>query len=1193
MALIVTFVMITGNAAGALAEIQVSEKTAALAAAQAINETAPTIEVPDSGNPVPTTDITVTDGAVPMTQAPSPGNAVPETQAPSPGNAVPETEAPSSGNAVPETQAPSPGNVVPETKAPSPGNPVPETQAPSSGNAVPETQAPVQSKPDPVTEVPGLSKPDPTTETPGEGEQAPPSETQGPGETVGSSDTNAAGEDPVQPETGWNGENIGQTGMTGQSNTSDIQNETTMWPQNGVQTETESEERTLKVINERIEVHITKKDGSAFAAGTHLEMKTVSDMVKEDTDPIAAAAACEKSFREAWKKLLTDRYVNLCDEAKAQEIAENVLKGISFFQTCHISVKNADGSEVGQEETDITFFVKDKDFYEKALDSTQMVCIGTYDDQFVVMEKEGTVTLKEEDKTTAVKISVDKNGWFSFFLTDISWKEPWKQVEAGAEEMTEPSSETGTEVPSEPGSEAGTEMPSEPGSEAGTEVPSEPGSEAGTEVPSEPSSEAGAEVPSEPGSEAGTEVPSEPGSEAGTEVPSEPGSEAGAEVPSEPGSEAGTEAVIEIITEPTNEIIQEEHKEITVQKDDLIIKAVMADGTSYEEGAYMAVMTLAEILEGADEAELAYYDNLLVDSLVEKYSTAYRDSHNEMEWTEEACSELALEIRDAITVQPYNVEFYQQDGSSLEAGEQTLSFVMQDKQMIEDELEKNKKIEIATYDGGMNAFYPEMQTVVPEDESSLSLVTTTGHVGLFAVVQYDNAFLYSGEDMDELTGMTETELEADLYWEGDVSTYKPDGITMTASSKFNTSAAYGANTYSGKYGFLGWIDGVSSIKTFKDPAYCTSSNLKTVSMQPSNEGRGLLCNNSAYYPKSNAPAGHFGWIVSKAGYNVENNCYVDVLVTVSNWRTWAYDEKGNKIAVNPCFGMNNMENKLEWVYYGPDPAVEFDIKVIKSGTANGKGQGYTMMPGDYRFCWEDVDHGQRYGVFLDDGAKMDARYALNNSVLYTSSVGIFGKTYELFQSPSSSGTDTSQAPGSYYRWACWTEVSNLSHFHMLIEQSYTCNGMAGYWSSRYTASMLKNRSDTISADIDKGDTLVDGFGMMWMNWSGAAPGPTKPAIINKRTSNDGNTWNISNELGKVEDEWWYSVVLNVPYISDPDYYYDSLKITDVLPAGVDYRGSFSAVNLDTNKDATGLFALTGQAGNSNNLTVSAAGAAMN
>lgn len=391
--------------------------------------------------------------------------------------------------------------------------------------------------------------------------------------------------------------------------------------------------------------------------------------------------------------------------------------------------------------------------------------------------------------------------------------------------------------------------------------------------------------------------------------------------------------------------------------------------------------------------------------------------------------------------------------------------------------------------------------------------------------------------------------EMQSFFFGDVAMYvasSPNGTPLTQMPSYKKVTA-GSMSYSNQYVPLRKYS--NSVIT----PWCTDYSNIT-------EGTSTATGINYFIPKSANGKGKCGWTVTNVGYDRANKCFLDLKITLADYSTSCKTASGGTVAnVYPHVGI--MKNiGITWDSALPNFMLKYEI--VKSGTN-------TLMAGNYRFQWRDIDSMQRFGLSLQNG-KFDAKYCLTDAVPYGETHTYFGRSFECVNAVRGGSSDTDD------RYSVWWELSGTSSFYIFVGQSGNRS------ESLYSASTIKDRYAS-SADGSRG-------GIAGLGWRASAPGPVVPLPdpVTKAVSNDGVNWGTSNTLASATSEYWYQIEAYVPF-EDAAFYYNYFAVNDILPAGVDYAGSFSAVRVESGQDATDCFTVTN---NNDNVTFAATAASL-
>ena len=276
--------------------------------------------------------------------------------------------------------------------------------------------------------------------------------------------------------------------------------------------------------------------------------------------------------------------------------------------------------------------------------------------------------------------------------------------------------------------------------------------------------------------------------------------------------------------------------------------------------------------------------------------------------------------------------------------------------------------------------------------------------------------LFSEEEIEEFA--SEEDLFGEIFSDEEVTddmvslyavpeNFVQEGSPVRFGANGFTTVSLGNQSYNSKYAKLGWN---------ADTQVIPWSNAGGDVVAGRRNGSGV--NGPYFVPLNDNAKGKYGFRVTNVGYNKEAGTKVDLLLTCVNYRNYTYDYKGNKVTdVYPLFGIG--ESSDLWILFKEAlPAQEIRIDIVKSGTT-------TLIPGNYRFRWLDIDMYQRFGILLKDGS-IGQRFATNDSVVNVLNKTVFSKSYEVLTAPAE------EVKGEVPQNTVVYEVNNCSRFNLCI-----------------------------------------------------------------------------------------------------------------------------------------------------------------
>lgn len=408
--------------------------------------------------------------------------------------------------------------------------------------------------------------------------------------------------------------------------------------------------------------------------------------------------------------------------------------------------------------------------------------------------------------------------------------------------------------------------------------------------------------------------------------------------------------------------------------------------------------------------------------------------------------------------------------------------------------------------------------------------------------------LFSEEEIEEFA--SEEDLFGEIFSDEEVTddmvslyavpeNFVQEGSPVRFGANGFTTVSLGNQSYSSKYAKLGWN---------ADTQVIPWSNAGGDVVAGRRNGSGV--NGPYFVPLNDNAKGKYGFRVTNVGYNKEAGTKVDLLLTCVNYRNYTYDYKGNKVTdVYPLFGIG--EGSDLWILFKEAlPAQEIRIDIVKSGTT-------TLIPGNYRFRWLDIDMYQRFGILLKDGS-IGQRFATNDSVVNVLNKTVFSKSYEVLTAPAE------EVKGEVPQNTVVYEVNNCSRFNLCILS--TGNEKHSNETSRKIRAAYE--------EIISGTTSFSAG----LNWDSKAYGPIEYPGILKKTGNTLDSQGISNVLPDSTAGYYYTMQVDVPE-EYPQYYYNEFRVGDVLPLGCDYNGYVKVKTLPAEEDVSGWFQIGTQADN--------------
>lgn len=408
--------------------------------------------------------------------------------------------------------------------------------------------------------------------------------------------------------------------------------------------------------------------------------------------------------------------------------------------------------------------------------------------------------------------------------------------------------------------------------------------------------------------------------------------------------------------------------------------------------------------------------------------------------------------------------------------------------------------------------------------------------------------LFPEEEMEEFA--SEEELLGENFSDEEVTddmvslyavpeNFVQEGSPVRSGANGFTPVSLGNQSYSSKYAKLGWN---------ADTQVIPWSNAGGDVVAGRRNGSGV--NGPYFVPLNDNAKGKYGFRVTNVGYNKEAGTKVDLLLTCVNYRNYTYDYKGNKITdVYPLFGIG--ESSDLWILFKEAlPAQEIRIDIVKSGTT-------TLIPGNYRFRWLDIDMYQRFGILLKDGS-IGQRFATSDSVVNVLNKTVFSKSYEVLTAPAE------EVKGEVPQNTVVYEVDNCSRFNLCILST----------GNEKHSNETTKKIQAAYEEIISGTTSFSAG----LNWDSKAYGPIEYPGILKKTGNTLDSQGASNVLPDSTAGYYYTMQVDVPE-EYPEYYYNEFRVGDVLPLGCDYNGYVKVKTLPAEEDVSGWFQIGTQADN--------------
>lgn len=302
-----------------------------------------------------------------------------------------------------------------------------------------------------------------------------------------------------------------------------------------------------------------------------------------------------------------------------------------------------------------------------------------------------------------------------------------------------------------------------------------------------------------------------------------------------------------------------------------------------------------------------------------------------------------------------------------------------------------------------------------------------------------------------------------------------------------------------------------------------------------------------YLPLDESAKGKYGFRVTNVGFNREKNISLDLLLTCTDYLDYTYDNKGEKITdLAPLFGISDSDDL--WLLFADElPTQEIKIDIVESGTN-------TLVPGNYRFRWLDIDLYQRFGIKLQNGS-IGHRYATKDSVVNVFQKELFSKNYEILTAPAA------KVDGEVPQNTVVYEVDQSSGFYLAILSP-------GY------GNFSKNAEKRIRSKYEEALT-GSCASTAGLQWDAKGYGPVEYPKLTKKTGNTLTDQGDSNDLKNITDEFYYTLQTEIPE-EHPAYYYSLCSITDTLPDGVDFADYAAVKMLPSGEDVTSWFQISNE-----------------
>lgn len=646
-----------------------------------------------------------------------------------------------------------------------------------------------------------------------------------------------------------------------------------------------------------------------------------------------------------------------------------------------------------------------------------------------------------------------------------------------------------------------------------------------------------------------TELPSLADTE---HIPETEASEA-AETPPSTENETGTEQMpaTESAGEPaepeeTPEAQTEQSDEnilvLEGQCQNVTVRASRSDHEPFPKGACVTITTLEELAQEAEDpaAELAQYQEILTNAAVEALSDEYMALHPETEWNTALTDALQASLLEAAgALHAYDISVWHGDGSCFDASRLDLLLQISDGEMKHRIADGSAAVRVVDYTDASGAVLPGSEkctTGISQTEEMAYFSISDTEQGILAALELDGSWSFDAEqEIADEDAESLADGETSLYAVPENS-YKQIGTNMAASGSF-TPVSYGDRFYSNNYTSL-CKTGASAISAWNNGG----KNVKVFELV--NSGGNSY---TAMVPLNGNAQGAFGWRISNVGFSRAYSCQLDAVITVEAYSTDTATCEGKKVEnVYPVIAISPGGNV---VYNQSLPSFRLRYDIVQSGTS-------TPVPGNYRFCWLDIDAGQQYGFAVANGT-IDGKYCTASTVVNTDTHKYSdGLVYTRMIAPVKANGTRNPNYQAYF------EVGNTSCFKLWVGPAYRDNdGKTGYTKDHIEGVY----SNVINKNWDYASKSI-------IEWDGTSPGPVSGEPVEKFVSNDGVTWQKENTLRNTDAEFWYMLRTRVPEMYG--YTIASYTLNDVLPAGVDYVGEFSAMQMETGADATSFFLAT-------------------
>lgn len=598
--------------------------------------------------------------------------------------------------------------------------------------------------------------------------------------------------------------------------------------------------------------------------------------------------------------------------------------------------------------------------------------------------------------------------------------------------------------------------------------------------------------------------------DSGIESDSERDTESNPESNIESNTESNTESNIESNEEPDTEPDTETEEEtgsemesetvLSVVKGDVEIFLRRYDGEAFEEGTVLHVDDPEEMI--ASSQEWLHADQLqeyLFEQLPEeKKETALLRYYYHI-WLE-------TDEKIALTDEDFVLEFQIR-------GEEVL-----------DQLNDNRiTFDVVQYDQNLKLLSDSL------DRTSVWYDNTEELVHVSPEVRCGSVYGIVDMPLSDNAEWNAEMIASSVFEQRAVDASFPVSGTLITNAGSYKIVSLGKETFSDEYQPLRGVPGVSEFST-----WCNSSSVL----------RGTSSSGHIQYfiPSGDSDKGKFGFKITNVAYNREENCYVDMMLTVTDYKNYAVDIDGTVVqGIYPAIGMIG-NGAIEIKLLNELPDFELKCDLYKSGS-NQK------IKGNYRLCWTDIDAFQRFGIVPADGA-VAQKYALDTGTTYVQKYNVFGKNYDLLAAPWGGADADDLSHSSIF------ELKDVSSFYVYVGQPG--NNERGY--------KLKREIEAASADALDG--IRDSFGLLnWENWT---YGPTSFAAPAKYVSNDAKSWGASNRLDRINDAYYYQFEQYIPY-EYTDYYYAEYQLEDILPKGISWAETFQVEKKETKEDVTGQF----------------------